>query len=709
MRNYFTTILFLGILGILPLRAFSFHENVQSLYAQIQSCKIKNDSKCLVTTYSKLGEALFEEEKYEKALQYFLHADTLFQELEMEQLQSYNTYNIARTAYKLTQLDFALKQFNALLQEKREILQDEVLADILRLISIIHRNMGNFEEAFQFNIQCLETYEKMPDSTGISKALYALGSLFYYQKNYEKALDYYTSSLKIAQSIQDNSLIYIGLGSSGATYERLNQTDLSIFYNEKALELAEQINVKTSIAYAAHNLGSNYLTIGKPQKALKLFQKSLLIKKETKDKWGQIGTLRALANTYREMNNPIQAIVYLEEALAISKEINSKTRVLEIYGYLADAHKEAGYTSKGFEYLKRYINLQDSVLNEATLKKMSDIQGEYEFQKKENEIALLTKQGEIDSLRFYMLLAMVSVLLLISFFILRQNNLQKKSNQLLEEKNREIQLKNEEVSLAYSMQQQINQLLEEKNEKIRHQNELLENSNEDLKQFAYVASHDLKEPLRMIASYTSLLKRRYIAQLDDTAQEFMHFIVDGAKRMDILLSDLLSYSRANSQVISSDKVNLQNVLIMVNNNLQEQLYRQNAHIDIDYNNLPAVQGNQTHLIQLFQNLISNGIKFRGKAKPLVKIRCKQQDNQNIFSIQDNGIGISPENKEAIFEMFRRLHTREEYEGTGIGLATCKKIVERHGGKIWVESEIGQGSTFYFTLPVVEVVEEVAVA
>lgn len=706
MRNCFVHTILLWLFFSIPLTAFSFHENVQMLHAQIEICKEKDDENCLIEIYRNLGEVFFEEENYEEALQYFFHADTLLTNTNDTDLQNQNVFDIARIAYKLAQLDFALQQFNYLIQEHQEELPAPILADALRHISIIHRNMGNFEEAYRFNIQCLETYENMPDSVGIIKARYALGSLFYYQKNYQKALEYYQASLEMAQSINKEPQIYNGYGSLGATYERLDQPELSLSYNEKALELAEKMNVKTSIAYAAHNLASNYLTIGKTQKALKLFQKSLAIKKETGDKWGQIGTLRALANAYRKMSNPNRAILYLEEALAISKEINSKTRMVEIYGYLADAYKEAGHTNKGFEYLKKYISLQDSVLNEASFRRMGQIEERYEFQKQESEIALLTKQTELDTLRFYMLFAILFVCILISFLILRQNSLQKKNNALLEEKNQEIQLKNEEISLAYSMQQQINQLLEEKNEKIRHQNELLESSNEDLKQFAYVASHDLKEPLRMIASYTSLLKRRYISKLDDTALEFMHYIVDGAKRMDILLNDLLSYSRANSQEVSKDMVNLENVLIVVSNNLRGQLYKEEASLDIDFNSLPSVQGNQTHLIQLFQNLISNGIKFRGEANPIVKISCEQKDNQHIFSVQDNGIGISKENKVAIFEMFRRLHTREEYEGTGIGLATCKKIVERHGGKIWVESEVGKGSTFCFSLPMVEVAKEV---
>ena len=272
------------------------------------------------------------------------------------------------------------------------------------------------------------------------------------------------------------------------------------------------------------------------------------------------------------------------------------------------------------------------------------------------------------------------VLFILSVLLFRQNRNQKKTNRLLEEKSKVIRLANEKINL---------------------QNKALESSNEELQQFAYVASHDLKEPLRMIGSYTSLLKRRYLNNLEPTAHEFMDFVTDGVKRMEILLNDLLLYSRANSGEMKLDKVNTQMTLSVVMNNLQQRISDQNAVVNINYDNLPIVNGSKTHLNQLFQNLISNGIKFTKDVSPVIDVDCQKTDDKYIFSVKDNGIGIDKENSKKIFEMFRRLHTKEEFEGTGIGLATCKKIVEKHGGEIWVESEVGKGSAFFFTVPIKE--------
>jgi len=224
----------------------------------------------------------------------------------------------------------------------------------------------------------------------------------------------------------------------------------------------------------------------------------------------------------------------------------------------------------------------------------------------------------------------------------------------------------------------------------------LARSNAELQQFAYVASHDLQEPLRMIGSYTQLLERRYGDKLDADAREFMDFIVEGATRMKQLIEDLLAYSRVGTRGKEVRPVQLQVALDRALVNLRAALESSDAHITHDV--LPEVSADDTQLTQLLQNLIGNAIKFRKKDEPL-RIHFGVQDSGEEwrFSVSDNGIGIEPQYFERIFMVFQRLHTRDEYPGTGIGLAICKKVVDRHRGRIWVESEHGKGSTFVFTL------------
>ncbi len=225
----------------------------------------------------------------------------------------------------------------------------------------------------------------------------------------------------------------------------------------------------------------------------------------------------------------------------------------------------------------------------------------------------------------------------------------------------------------------------------------LKRSNENLEQFAYVASHDLQEPLRVMASYSQLLERRYKEKLGQDANDFIGFIVDAAGRMQTLITDLLTYSRAGRQNLTLSRVDCNEVMRKVTSSLSKVIETDNAVITWD--ELPVLSGAEVSFTQLFQNLVGNAIKFKGPKPPEIKIAARQVNNQWLFSFSDNGIGIESQYQERIFQIFQRLHSRNEYAGTGIGLSICKKIVENWGGRIWVESRPGEGSVFYFTVPI----------
>jgi signal transduction histidine kinase len=224
----------------------------------------------------------------------------------------------------------------------------------------------------------------------------------------------------------------------------------------------------------------------------------------------------------------------------------------------------------------------------------------------------------------------------------------------------------------------------------------LKRSNADLEQFAYIASHDLQEPLRMVSGFTGLLKRRYAGKLDADADEFIGFAIGGVNRMQELINDLLSYSRVGREDISAKPVDMQIVVDEALANLQTAIAERSALVSSG--RLPTVLANHSMLVRLFQNLVGNALKFCKAERPIVRIEAEQHGTEWVFSVADNGIGIDAQYRDRIFLIFQRLHKQGEYPGTGIGLAVCKRIVERNGGRIWLESEPGKGTTFFFTLP-----------
>lgn len=239
----------------------------------------------------------------------------------------------------------------------------------------------------------------------------------------------------------------------------------------------------------------------------------------------------------------------------------------------------------------------------------------------------------------------------------------------------------------------------EANRAMRAQSVELERSNKELEEFAYVASHDLQEPLRTIQSYLQLFERRHGEHLEGDAREFVDFAIGGAVRMRQLIVDLLTYARVSSQAEPFEPTDVTQVVDEVVGGLKVAI--EEAGASVVYEKLPNVMVDKRQIAQLLQNLIVNAIKFRRQEAPRITVKAREDGNQWLFSVEDNGIGMEPKYAEKIFVIFQRLHGRDEFAGTGIGLAICKKIVGRHGGKIWVEASTDVGSTFFFTIPVRE--------
>ena len=253
-----------------------------------------------------------------------------------------------------------------------------------------------------------------------------------------------------------------------------------------------------------------------------------------------------------------------------------------------------------------------------------------------------------------------------------------------------------EITEQVKAREQLRELNAELEARVEQRTAELRYSNEQLQQFAYVASHDLQEPLRVVSTYVQILADRYRNRLDSQADEFIHYAVNGATRMQELIRDLLNYSRVQTKEQELIETSCEEVVAYVVEKLKLSIADSKAVVTVDP--LPVVIGDAQQLHQVFQNLLINALKFGGQEPPQIHITAQPTEQEWVFSVRDNGIGLDQRHAERIFVIFQRLHTKREYPGTGIGLAICKRVIERHGGRIWVESELGKGATFYFTLP-----------
>ena len=653
-----------------------------------------------------IGSTYYREiEDFEKAKDYFEKALKISRKHNLKNNLTETLFSLGKSYSRINNYPKALECFFELVEMDEDKYPKSEKAKSLGAIASIYQELGSYDKAFEFQMQGLIIHEQEKNEKGISKDLYVLGTIFYYQKRYDQSLEYYLRCKKLCDKLQIDKANYACLDALGSVYSQLENFEKSDFYAQQALELAKKINYKTGIAYSLGNIASDKVKKGNHAEAETMHIESIQLKKELNDTWAVIGGLINLSDSYVLSNKPRKAISPLHEALQLSKQIESNNRIVETYQSLNETYQALGQIDSAYFYLEKYVALQDSLLNEKTVEEMGKTKNLYEIEKKEQEIALLTTKSKNQKLQKYIFIILGIFLLLACWGFMSRLKFVRATNDLLEEKNEEIQVQNIELQHTQNELLKINILLEEnnllledKNDEIEEKNKLLEDSNDDLKNFAYVASHDLKEPLRMVSSYTTLIKKRYYDQLDETGKEFMFYVVDGVDRMKVMLDDLLSYSRVGTQDDTKTWVDMSDIMVIVNANLTPRLREQNATLIVKEKNLPAVKANNTQMIQLLQNLVSNGIKFRGEKDPVVTVDCRYDNNNYIFSVADNGIGISEENKKKVFEMFKRLHTRDEYEGTGIGLATCKKIVSKHSGKLWVESTLGEGSTFLFSIP-----------
>ncbi|MFI5170736.1 MAG: ATP-binding protein [Chitinophagales bacterium] len=436
-------------------------------------------------------------------------------------------------------------------------------------------------------------------------------------------------------------------------------------YLNKALDIYKEIEDMTGVGNCYNSYAVYYFKAENFKASLEYLLKALALAEEESSTSFLSIYCANIGLVYTKLNDFNTALHYFERAREYDKEIDSSYHTAHTFNQMGEAYAIMHKYEEAIEYFKTAEALFEKLGVNRSLSTIAEHLSEAFASNGDFENAFLYKKKYAESLKEV-------------FNEEKTFAIAKARNEFeLEKKEREAQL------------------LRQKNEQIEKYANQLEISNNELRQFAHVASHDLREPLRMVSSYVTLLKRSLKEELSQDEREYMDFIMAGTQTMNTLISDLLTLSGINF-VKRYEEIDLNHIMKVVCSNLSSQIHEQ--HVKINFPELPSIIADEIHMIQLFQNLISNAIKYNTSVNPIINISFSTMGKSFRFVISDNGIGIAEEFREKIFLIFQRLHSREEFSGTGIGLAICKKIIDQAGGKIWVEANERGGSDFVFTLP-----------
>lgn len=550
-------------------------------------------------------------------------------------------------------------------------------------IALIHIYNLSYNEAIQSLLKGIDIFDRHIPQDNRLKALILgnLGTAFRAQEENERSITYFEQALALAARINDRTIPSMYIDELAMTKMDMGRIEEAYYDVLNILPLTEKLGDLESKASTMITLAEIECQLHKYLAAKDHAMAALDIAIKQNFTRKRIQSLTILSTAYSETGNFTEAIAYAQQALGISQKTEMylyEAKILSLLSnlyYLTQDHKSALY------YLQQYNQVYDRNRHRENKELAARLEADYQAREAQNQIDLLQKEQLAQKNRIR-LLWFVSLFFLILLFIggyiyfLRWRT------------SRELNEKNNALAKA-------EQKLYEKNQQLQAYIE----SNLQLESFAYLASHDLREPMRTIVSFSQLLQKSAVRKLDQNELEYLHFIQEGTRRIETLINDLLTYAKINNTPAVIEKVDLNNTIHQVCQDLQRLIREKKAAINIHL--LPQnMLSDPARMYQLFQNLISNAIKYSKDGEPpIIRIHYQMQEKFHHFSITDNGIGIAPEFHDRIFLLFKTLKNKSISNSSGIGLATCKKIVEQMGGRIWLESIEDVGSTFHFTLPV----------
>ena len=611
------------------------------LQASLQLAKKGDNLHCAVTNLNYLSHLAITTNEVEDGLRLSTEAYAYVEKKELAKFPSL----VNQTKLQLSQAYLKQQEYSISLELSQEVLNwsresGEIELEILALrnIAVVCGVKSNYKIGMQYFLEALDKCEAIGYRKLYIQLQVNIGTLYAHLYNYPEAIRRYNGVLSDHNDLLEDHNRLVVYNNLGNIYISTKQPEQALEYFQKSYELADNHEFKAMKAHAVAQLSRAKLQLNQlaAAKMDALNARQLLDGLNETANGRQINLLN-WGEIYFFENQFDKAKEMTLKAIEIAQIVKDDACEIRCFKHLSKIFKAEGDYKQALEYEEKYGQIQESFAKEQYDRQFLDLEIRHAIKEKQKAIKALTKENEYQAL------------------------LLKKSDQ--------ISAQNRELILA----------------------------NEELKQFAYVASHDLKEPIRMIGSFTQIIHKKTKNLLSKNDHQYFDFINGGVNRMNQLLDGLLKYATVGNHEIKMEKVDMNKVIDVCLSNLHIRIKETNAIVEVA--KLPIVESNHSLIIQLFQNLISNALKFTQiESTPRVKISLINKEHETIIYVKDHGIGISSENKKKIFEIFHRLHAKEVYEGAGIGLAICQKIAQRLNGHLWLESELGHGTTFFFSIP-----------
>lgn len=647
--------------------------NVDSIKRSIPGLVAENQQAQLIEAYKVLARHFTEQNEAADAVYWLKKGLETAEDAALADAQFYFLLRLGSLHYHpLEQYRAAIGYLTQAEVLSRTFLGPQQQAEAFLRLADIYAGVGDYVRAIEYQQKGLRIAEQQRDTAALRQGMHTLGILYWSFERFGDAQTAYKRALSLCGSGCEPSQRLNLMASIGGAALLGGLPDTAYLYTTRAAKLADDIGERYLQAYCRGMLGAVLDQQGRHQEALVALRQAMDSLRAQHLLSDQIGFTPDLVRVYVHLRRFPEADSALRSAFDAVRELESPLLIKDLMRARFELLEARQDPAAALQAYKAYIRYRDSLQTRDRLALLDNLDQSFEVLARDERIADLEAHSTRLQQRMY-LYAGIGAALLIGVVIVA-------------------------AYLRYRSLKRINQLLTEKNETIRLHNQRLESSNQDLRQFAHATSHDLREPLRTIGSFASLLKRRYYSELNEEGREFLDFITSGVDRMNTLLSDLLTYSMMGILEHRFEPVDLNEIITHILGQINKE--KSVPGLKITLHNLPKLVADRNQMTQLFHQLIDNSIKFRSEAPPQIQIGLDgMQEGQYRIYVRDNGIGMDEAYTDKVFNLFLRLHDRSSgYNGTGIGLALARKIVEQHKGSIWIESKPGQGTTVWFTLP-----------